>query len=71
MARIVLPHAVPTKKPKTLYFVDREGSLWERPATRGKGKEKIVRLHAIDREPRTLYFVDGDGNLCAAPMKKR
>jgi hypothetical protein len=72
MGKVIVPHIV-SRKPKTGYYVDGKGNLWERPMRGGRSgaKGKVIVPHAVERQARTLYYVDGKGNLCASPMKRR
>jgi hypothetical protein len=70
MSRIVIPHVV-ARKPRHMYYLDSEGSLWEAPMGKGRGAKKLLIRHVIDRRPRIMYFLDGKGNLCESPMKRR
>jgi len=55
---------------KYLYFLDKEGSVCQKPKS-GDGKTETVVEHAVDRDNQYLYFIDKEGDVSRSPRVSR
>jgi hypothetical protein len=55
---------------KYLYYLDGEGSVWQKPKS-GDGEAKILVSHAVQRDNQFLYFIDKEGDIARSPRGAR
>jgi hypothetical protein len=55
---------------KYLYYLDGEGSVWQKPKS-GAEQAKVLVPNAVERDNNFLYFIDKEGDIARSPRSTR